>query len=125
MKNKGFTLTELLVALAIFALVITIAIPSIISAVNRNRERQYELFTSDLITAAEEYVSENRNQFTSRICNPKCVINIDDLVKNDLLDGDIINPMSQEKLEGTSGVIIVTFVDGKINYEFQENYDEQ
>ena len=55
--RKGFTLSELLVCLAILGLVIVIAIPSIIGAVNRNKERQYELMVEEIKISAEEKVS--------------------------------------------------------------------
>lgn len=104
--KKGFTLSELLVCLAIFGLILVVAIPSIIGAVNRNKERQYDLVLEEIKISAEEYISENRNSFTTAICNPKCAITIGELILTGKLDADIKNPKTSEPLNIDSYVEI-------------------
>ena len=124
MNNKGFTLSELLVTLAIFAIVLVIGIPSIINAVNRNAEKQYDVFVKEIISSAEDYIEENRNLYTPLMCSPNCVISMDTLIMNGNLDKDLYNPKTHDKLDGMAYVVVVTFDEGKMNLEFRENYNE-
>lgn len=120
MENKGFTLSELLVCLAILALVLVIAIPSIIGVVDRNKESQYEMVVNDIISSAEEYVQEHRNEYVSSICQPDCKIQLQDLVNDGKFDRDLINPRTSEKFELVTSYVKVYFDNKEIKYEFVE-----
>ena len=102
--RKGFTLSELLVCLAILGLIIVVAIPSIIGAVNRNKERQYELMVEEIKISTEEYINDNRNSFTTTMCTPNCIVTIEELITAGKLDGDIKNPKTSESLNRSSYV---------------------
>lgn len=117
--RKGFTLSELLVCLAILGLVIVIAIPSIIGAVNRNKERQYELMVEEIKISAEEYINENRNSFTTTMCTPNCIITIEELITAGKLDGDIKNPKTSENLNRSSYVEVTVDNNGLFELKYK------
>ena len=116
--KRGFTLAELLVSLAIFALLMLVAIPSIIGVVNRNKERQYELVIEEMIVSATEYVNENRNMFTTITCDPACNIQLVDLITDGKWDADTVNPKTSEVFDRNS-IIKVTIVDGELMFNYE------
>ena len=58
MNNKGFTLVELLAALAILAILMGVALPNILAVVEKSRNRMY-------ITDAKKFVSTVEYQVTA------------------------------------------------------------
>ena len=125
MKRNGFTLSELLVCLVIFAIIIVIAIPSIISIVNKGKQEQYDMYVKEVLLSAEEYILGNRNDYTSKICDPNCVISVHDLINSGKVDGDIQNPKTGEKLSETAAVVIVEVNGEKFDLTYDEDYQEQ
>lgn len=61
LNNKGFTLVELLAVVVILVVIMTIALPNISSSIERNKKKQNEALEKVIISAAELYVSDNRN----------------------------------------------------------------
>ncbi len=53
MKNKGFTLIELLATIAILGLIMTIAVPNIMSTIDKNKRNTYVEDAKKLLTLAE------------------------------------------------------------------------
>ena len=58
MNNKGFTLVELIVALAISALILIMAIPSINNATNETRDKEYLEYKNSIIYGARLYYKQ-------------------------------------------------------------------
>ncbi len=63
MKQNGFTLIELIGVVAIIALVMVVAIPQVMSTLNRSSVKGAEAFENDLELAAESYVENNWQTF--------------------------------------------------------------
>lgn len=63
-KNKGFTLVELLVVLAIIAVIMTLASTSVISVLNKNRAKLATNMEENLESAGIAYIEENRLTLT-------------------------------------------------------------
>ena len=64
MRNKkGFTLTEILVTIAIIGIVLLIAVPSIMSINRSIKKRELETKKEAMISAAEKYVKSNISEF--------------------------------------------------------------
>lgn len=66
-NNKGFTLTELIVVVAILALLTLIITPNIITLIKDNKMRQYNQTIDNIINATKLYVSDNR-QDIDHVC---------------------------------------------------------
>lgn len=64
MNNRGFTLIELLAVLVILVVIMSIAIPSITSSVERSKAKQREQVINIIISAGELYADRHKNTFT-------------------------------------------------------------
>lgn len=67
MNNKGFTLIELLAVLVILVVIMSIAIPSITSSVERSKAKQREQVINIIISAGELYADKDKNGFTGSV----------------------------------------------------------
>lgn len=93
MNNKGFSLIELLVVLVILSAIISIAIPSITSAVERNKQKTNDKKIEIIISQAEEYASIYKNKIKRDEDNNFCInissiIEVGLLTQNDIIDTD-------------------------------------
>ncbi len=63
MNRKGFTLIELLAVIVILAVIMTIAVPNVISTLDRNKKDSY-------IGDAKKFLSQAKYQISSKINKP-------------------------------------------------------
>ena len=84
MDNKGFTLVELLAVLIILIAIMSIAIPSISSSLERSKDKQNEARKKVLESAAELYVTDHKNN----IENNSCCISLEELKSENYIDED-------------------------------------
>ena len=74
MKNKGFTLVEILAVIVILALLLTVAVPSIIGISNKIKTDMYCSKVNDIKSAGkiygEDYIDElNNGDITRTVCD--------------------------------------------------------
>ena len=82
--NEGFTLIELLAALVILTAIMSIAIPSISSSLERTKVKQDATKKKLLESAAELYVTDHKNAIYKKLNNKNsCYIALDLLDVND------------------------------------------
>ena len=109
-KRLGFTLIEILVAIIILVLMLLIAIPTIISSMDRSREKQYDATVTSILSAAEEYVEiyKNINPLFKNLINvnDNTCIELSDLQEEGLIDKKLINPKTNEKFASDFGIIV-------------------
>jgi prepilin-type N-terminal cleavage/methylation domain-containing protein len=58
LNNKGFTLVELLAAVAIIVVLSAIVTPSILNSINTGKDKSYEIMVSNIVTASRELYEE-------------------------------------------------------------------
>ena len=86
MKNKGFTMVELLVAMAIMGLLIIMAFPTIRAIQSNNTSTKYKEYGKSALSASKLYVdSYEEDLFDLNDNNGMKSIYLDELVKKDLL----------------------------------------
>lgn len=96
LNNKGFTLVELLAVLVILIAIMSIAIPSISSSLERSKSKQNEARKKVLESAAELYVTDHKNSITS-----SCCISLDKLKNENYVDEDAINDADGNRFSGS------------------------
>lgn len=92
LNNKGFTLVEVLAVLAILIAIMSIAIPSISSSLERTKEKQNESRYRLIESSAELYVADNKNAIYSKLRNNCINIPI-----------DLINYLTEEEKQDSDG----------------------
>lgn len=65
MNKKGFTLVELLVVLVILAVIMSIAIPSVTSSIERSKQKQHDSKIELLESTADIYIDRHKNSLES------------------------------------------------------------
>ena len=114
MKNKkGFTLIELLLTIALLAVISIISFVSINAIINKNKDNECNSLVNNIKMAAKEYLSDNRYNSNFTIENNKVVITAADLISQNYLNGDIVNPYDKDVEIDPSAikVIIEMYVD--------------
>ncbi len=116
MSKKGLTLVELLVAIAIMALILLVVLPTITTLARKLNEKSYEQTVSILEHAAKAYVEQIDDQGLDNIGDSK-VITLQDLVRTKLIDAPFINPRTKEQIPLTSTIRIIKVDTNEYNYE--------
>lgn len=106
LNNKGFTLVELLAVIVILITIMSIAIPTISSSLERSKEKQNKAKIKNIEAAAELYVTDNKNEIFNTLSSltsgdeegKECKINLDQLV--DYLDEEDLKDADGEELSG-------------------------
>ena len=86
MNNKGFTMVELLAAIAILALLVVMAFPTMRALQGRNEKNKFQEYGKAMISAAKLYADSYYDDlFPSGRKNDYAVVSSKDLLKKDLL----------------------------------------
>lgn len=62
LNNKGFTLIEIMAAIILLAIVMSVTTVSVISFINASKEKSYDLLVSEIKTGLENFYLECENQ---------------------------------------------------------------
>lgn len=114
MKNKGYTLLELLGVIVILSVLITLVFPSVINFIKKGNDTKITITNDLIISAAEDYINDNSSHLYLTNGEEHCV-SIDTLIRKNYLDNELI----EEDLY-TSKSIKVTYID-KYNYELVDS----
>ncbi len=99
-KKKGFTLVELLVTIVLLGVIGAIVIYNMTSISTSSKEVEYERYIAKVKSAASVYADMNQAAFNELYVSRAYIyIKIDDLVKNGLLDADLVNPYTNERID--------------------------
>ena len=108
MYNRGFTLVELVVTIALLSIILIISFVSINGVVKQSKVNDCENLVSNIKSAAKEYVSDNRYNLSS---NGDLNITALDLVSNNYLSSPIVNPFNNENIVASSINIRIELMD--------------
>ena len=113
LNDKGLTLIELLAALVILTAIMTIAIPSISSSLERTKAKQDKTKYKILESAAELYVTDHKNSIYAGVNDGEsCYLSLD------VLDTLEENKQNSDG-ESFNGVVVFT---RPSHYEYREDY---
>lgn len=120
MKNKAFTLIELLAVIVILGLLATITIPNIINSIKISSEKAYDRQVRLIEEAAERWTVDNPEKLSEKMHYKIANIKIVDLQTEGYLDKNLNNPITKNKMDGC---VTITKNDnnGNIyNYKYNE-----
>ena len=97
MNNKGFTLIELLAVLVILIAIMSIAIPSISSSLDRTKGKQDSAKEKIIESAAELYVTDHKNNV---VTEGECYITVATLKSEHYLSSDELKDSDGKEMGG-------------------------
>lgn len=129
MNKKGFTLIELLLVIALISITSTTASIGIKKIIDIKNNKEYKEYENQLKSAAGiiieltkyEKVPLTIDKQTSKECKKdnKCLISSDILINEGLIDEDLQNPLTKNKLKDEKNNIIITWIDGEKKIELE------
>lgn len=114
MNKKGFTIVELLVTIALLAIISTIAVMSITSFINKNKENNYEILKNTIIEASKEYVADNRYG------DIQPSITAQYLLDNHYITNGLTDPKTGQSIDLNSVVISISYQNKNYTYEVKQ-----
>lgn len=119
LNNKGFTLIELLAVLVILIAIMSIAIPSISSSLDRTKEKQRSAKEKIIESAAELYVTDYKNNIPT---SGYCYIFVKTLVSENYLSADEAKDFDGNEM---GGAVKYNIGDSTYSYELNDdNYNK-
>jgi len=111
MNRKGFTLVEVLVVIAIVAILLLVLVPNVFVMIDKNNVKSCNSLIKNIESAAKIYVNENKYSLGFD-CDNKISIKFQDLIGYGSLKtddgGKIINPINDKEISLES-VVDVTY----------------
>lgn len=92
LNKRGFTLVELLVVIVILGVIMSIAIPSITSSIERSKDKQKTQIIKLIVSAGELYVDKHKNTVQQGKS-----ITLDDLIEDGLITKEEMKDPFNEK----------------------------
>ena len=108
-KNKGFTLVELLAVLVILGVIVTIAIPTVSSTLNKQKDKELKNRQQDIVSSAELYLDKIRTNLNGGKC---CTV-------NNLVQLNIISE-KQSKLDDGTAISGGVYFDSNHELKFKD-----
>mgnify|MGYP004559146275 CR=1 FL=1 len=109
MNKKGFTLVELVITIALLGVLGMVIVSNMSGILNKEQDKQYDLFKSTLTKAACSYIHLNAGKTVRNTCvtKGKCSVAVNVLLEQGLIsDDDLIDPRKQAKISSKTYVAI-------------------
>ena len=113
MNKKGFTLVEVLVVLAIIALLLLVLVPNVFIMINKNNEKSCNNIINNIESAAKIYVTNNKYDLGFTCNGSYQEITLQDLIDTGDLttdsSGKITNPIDKKEISLDKSIVKVTY----------------
>lgn len=116
MRNKGFTLIELILVITLLGIIALIAVPTITGILNDSKKEASKDQEKIIINAAKTYMVNNSN----KLPKDKCHVSLETLKSEGILPkNEITDPGN--KNNKFAGYVIISFENNKYKYEYSSN----
>ena len=113
MKNKGFTLVELIGVLTLIGIIALIAIPTVDSLTKKSRLKMYERAKQTLITSTRSWLSDNKELFSSN--GDEIIVTLLDLKEQGYIEFNFKNPLSGNCVSNKTTIVVTKVEDENHN----------
>lgn len=117
MRNKAFTLVELLTVIIILGLVLIISSISINKTIVTSKEKAYNEQKNRIISLAKTWATINVNELPL-VINEYIIISMDDLKDESLIIDDVKNPLNNQIM---NGCVKVTLEENNYSYQYLDD----
>lgn len=136
MNNKGFTLIEMIMVIAILAMLAVLTTPNVIKLINKNKADNYNSVIDSIIKASDLYTSDNRYDLNfNGSCtgdyevtpNVSTSITLQDLINSNDISTPIRNECTNEEI-GYDTIKITITLDCKtknFSYKIEDTSNKQ
>ena len=121
MKNKGFTLIEILSVITLITVIGLVSVYSVTNQLRNQEEKTYENYKEIILNATELYVEQNRELYPNLVeVNDTVNITVNDLIESEYLKEDLKNPKTNEKVDKLLQIKVTVGEDLILVYEILE-----
>ena len=117
MKKNGFTMVELIAIIVMMACILLIVLPSINNTIKNSEEKEKQEALNSIYMAAENYLMANYDDHKIDNVGDTTYINIMDLISNDYMSIDTLNPNNDSTFSNKDVVKVIRNDDGTFSYE--------
>lgn len=118
MKNKGFTLAELLGVIVILALISLITVPAVSGVLQKYKAKLCNTQVEQIVSAARTWGSDNILKLPSS--GNSIEITLKELSDYGYIDGDIQNPVTKDNFDLEETKVKITKNGKKYEYEINQ-----
>lgn len=104
MKQKGFTLVELLAVIIILGAISLVVVPSIQRSLNKSNDQAYTAQVSNIESSAKNWAADHLDLLPNN--GGSTTVTIGELIDGNYLEKDIQNPKTKEAFPRDTRVII-------------------
>ena len=117
MKKNAFTLVELIAVIVLLCIIVLISFPALTNVIKGGEEKNKEEALNTIYMAAENYLMANYEKYFINNIGDTAYIYITDLINNNYLNADTVNPNNEHSFSSKDVVKITRNEDGTFNYE--------
>lgn len=114
MKNKGFTLVELLAVIVILVVIFILIVPGVNNIINSSKDVTYDFQINKILNASYDWSLKNASKLPDK--DETIFITLAHLKKAGLIDSSLINPNTKNEFENDL-VISISNVGSNIEYD--------
>lgn len=118
MKQKGFTLIEMIAVFTIISIIMVVGLPAITKNLKKNDQKEYDQFKKTVELAAETYVEDNRDVYPLDSVGETATVSIGTLKEENLIN-DIPDKPDGSGITDDMEVKVTVNSDKTLKYEFQ------
>ena len=119
MKKNAFTLVELIAVIVLLCIIVLISFPALTNVIKGGEEKNKEEALNTIYMAAENYLMANYEKYFINNTGDTAYIYITDLINNNYLNADTINPNNDSSFSSKDVVKITRNEDGTFKYELE------